>query len=314
MGVVLGGSTVGRVAPEELLSWGQGGGSRPRAEPGVGSAGPTVDPPVVPGAELASGLRVLAHRRRGNDLDAYDCWSASRYSRCFVKVLRPDRTTDSPARRRLVREARLLLTLTHPHLVRAYELLQPGGGCSPLLVLETIAGPTLRQRLDDGGRLSFPDLVRLGRQLCAATRYLHDRGYLHLDVKPSNIVGEGEHARLIDLSSARRPGPAAGGWGTSDQMAPEQARGGTLTSAADVWGVGLVLYEAVTGYRPFSPAPGTERGGRARFLQLRVVAPPVRTRRRLPAALGAALDSCLDTRPAARPTLAELDAALATLS
>jgi serine/threonine protein kinase len=96
-------------------------------------------------------------------------------------------------------------------------------------------------------------------------------------------------------------------------MSPEQSRGGQLTSATDVWGVGLVMYQAATGHHPFLPPAGHETCGRVRFLQLTTAAPRVRSLRRLPAAVGTTLDACLEVRPSDRPTLGELDACLTSL-
>ena len=175
-------------------------------------------------SELAPGLQVLASRRRGKDLDTYHCWSRTWNCHCFVKALRPDRL-ESPARRRLVREARLLLTFAHPNLVRAYELLQAGTGESPLLVLESIAGPSLEHRLRVGGRLPLRDMVMLGRHLCSVMRYLQDHRYLHLDIQPSNIITDGSRARLIDLSSARRPGRITPGWAHATRSLPSMPAG-----------------------------------------------------------------------------------------
>jgi eukaryotic-like serine/threonine-protein kinase len=287
----------------QALPWGKAAA----AGPGPPRAGPSA---FSAGSELAPGLQVLARRRWDNDLDAYHCWSRARHCCCLVKALRADRL-QSPARRRLVREAQLLLRFDHPHLIRAYELLQPGAGQSPLLLLETLDGPLLSNRLRGGWRLPLADLALLGRQLCSVVQYLHDRHYLHLDIQPRTILTDGDRTQLVDLSSARRPGRIIRGWGTSAQISPEQARGGTVTRAADVWGVGLVLYEAATGYRPFQQPSGSGTTGRVRFLQLTTLAPPVQSLRRLPAVLGTALDSCLELRPADRPTVAELDAALA---
>jgi serine/threonine protein kinase len=181
-------------------------------------------------------------------------------------------------------------------------------------VLETLTGATLSHLLRGGRRLPLRDLAYLGRHLCSAIRYLHDRGYLHLDLKPSNIIAEGGRARVIDLSLVRRPGRRTGGGrGTSTHMSPEQARGGELTTAADVWGIGLVLYEAATGYRPFDDDHAASSSANS-YLQLTRPAPPIRTLRRVPAPLARTLDACLLDSPAARPTIAELDDCLATIT
>ena len=283
---------------------------------------PATDPaaPLPPGTEVAPGCTVLGHLRRGDDFDAYDAWCAVRYSRCFVKTPRPDRAHDAAVRRMLVREGRLLLASSHPHLVRAYALHAPRAG-TPALVLESIPGPSLKAVLAEHRRLTGPDLGMLGRHLCSAARYLHGRGHLHLDIKPSNVVIGGGLARLVDLGLSRSPGPCRAGVGTARAMAPEQVRGGHVDTATDAWGIGLVLYEAATGHRPFgdgvdltcSCGDASCDAAEPRYLQLRRRAPRVRARRRLPAGVAPAGDACLAPDPGDRPALEELDAALAEL-
>jgi serine/threonine protein kinase len=283
-------------------------------------------PPHPPGHQLAPGYLVIEHVRRGEDLDCYEAWSAQRYCRCFIKTLRPDAATDASARRHLNREARLLLSLSHPHLVRAYDYLTRPDGQPPLLVLENLTGATLSYLLDRDSRrpgsgrsakLSAADLSYLGQQLCSALRYLHSRGYLHLDVKPSNIIASQGVARLIDLSLARPPGRCPAGTGTPGYMAPEQLTGGELGPPADVWGIGLVLYEAATATQPFDiPDVSLSTGStmsRCQALQAHP-APKIRARRRLPPDVATVIDACLHRDPDQRPTLEVLDAALTTLT
>jgi serine/threonine protein kinase len=157
-----------------------------------------------------------------------------------------------------VREARLLLSFTHPHLVRAFELLQAAAGQLPVLLLEPIVGPTLDQRLWHGGRLPLRDLILLGRQLCSVVGYLHDHRYLHLDIQCTTIVFDGDRARLVDLSSARRPGRITRGWGTSYQISPEQARGGKLTRPLTCGESGSLSTRPRLATVPFSALPRTE--------------------------------------------------------
>ena len=281
-----------------------------------------VEPPVhPPGHQLAPGYEVIEHVRRGADLDCYEAWSIQRYCRCFIKTLRPDCASDRSAHRHLRREARLLLSLSHPHLVRSYEYLQSQVGQPPLLVLENLTGATLGYILDSGSqRLGAADLGHLGQHLCSALRYLHSRGYLHLDIKPSNIIANHGVARLIDLSLARPPGRCHGGIGTPGYMSPEQVTGGNLGPAVDVWGLGLVLYEAATGIQPFdiphrSGSAGSHTSTLSRCeLRLARPAPKIRARRRLPADVAEVIDACLHRDPGQRPTLDRVAAALATLT
>ena len=274
----------------------------------------TDDPRVeTPWTELAPGYRVLGHLSRGNRLDIYDAWSDERDSRCVLKTLRPDRALEPRARRSLETEGRLLRRFAHPHLVRAYEVTHSRDG-RPVVVLETLAGETLSHlvhRLGDAGhRLPIPEVAELGRQLCSVIGYLHRQDLLHLDVKPDNIVAENGRARLIDLSLARRPGWARGGAGTFEYMAPEQVRGGALTTAADVWGLGAVLFAAFVGWPPFGYAGGPDEsdacGDDMGHPQVLGRAPSIARARRIPSELASLVDACLEPDPVDRPAVAEL--------
>jgi len=263
----------------------------------------TGPPAIRPGAGIAPGYRVFGLLRRGEDVDVYDAWSDERDARVVVKALRPDRAGDRTARRRLLEEGRTLLRLTHPNLVRAYEVIARP---APLVVLETLTGETLGHMIDGTGpRLPISELGALGVQLTSALTYLHRNGLLHLDVKPSNIVCESEQAKLIDLGIARAPGRGRKGVGTAAYMAPEQVRGGKLTPATDVWGLGVTLYEAATRATPFG-----DEGARG----MNGPAPRIQTHRRLPRRVAELIDACLDSDPAGRPTLAQVTGVLRTVA
>lgn len=248
------------------------------------------------GTRILPGYRVLGRIHRSHVYDVLDVWSEERWSRCIVKTPRPDRLGDRGARARLLREGRLLRAMSHPHIVRAWEV---HDAARPCVVLETLTGQTLGHLLDTAARPLGPrEAAHLGLHLVSALRYLHGRGLLHLDLKPANIVAEQGRAVLIDLSVCQRPGRIRAGRGTWCYMAPEQARGGDVTSAADVWGLGVVLFEALTGDAAFTDGE-TERP------QLRRPAPPVRSIRRVPGGLGALIDACLAPAPGDRPGLGE---------
>ncbi|MGE3288576.1 MAG: serine/threonine-protein kinase [Pseudonocardia sp.] len=283
------------------------------------------EPPVLaPGAEIVPGYTVVEHLRRGREVDSYDAWSVLRHSRCVVKAIRPDLLGERHSVALLRREGRLLLSLAHPHLVRAYELVRGDTTRPDALVLEVLSGATLAYLMEEFGRLPTADVGHVGRHLCSALHYLHASGYVHLDVKPSNVIADEGRAKLIDLGLARRPGPCPAGLGTRLYMAPEQAVGGEVGPPADVWGVGLLLYEAATGHHPFLPDDAadaadaaepsdSEADDRLPPLQLSRRAPRVRARRRLPRPVAEVIDACLEPDPARRPSLPELDAAVSLL-
>jgi eukaryotic-like serine/threonine-protein kinase len=135
------------------------------------------------------GYQLLELLSRGHACDTYDAWSEERGCRVII------RTGD------VRREGRLLQRLTHPNIVRAYEVHRDW------IVLETLSGATLAALLEDGP-LDHDDAAEMGRQLCSAIGYLHRRGRLHFDLKPSNLIADGGRLKVIDVS-ARRSGRAA---------------------------------------------------------------------------------------------------------
>ncbi len=255
--------------------------------------------PLGPGARVG-GAEVIAHLARSNVLDVYDAWDPERGCRVAVKTLRPDRRRDRRARAALLREGRLLARLRHPHLVRAYAV---HDGERPAVVLETLRGATLASLLAQR-RLGVAEASHLGLQLGAALHFLHRRGLVHLDVKPSNVIAHAGAATLLDLSIARRPGRVRAGTGTWCFLAPEQARGGHAGPAADVWGLAALLHGALAGRAPFGDE---DDDALAEFPCLERRAAPLRSLRpALPRALASALDAGLAPDPAARPALPAL--------
>jgi serine/threonine protein kinase len=278
--------------------------------------------PTLAEALAAAGYEILDHLHRSRGFDIFDAWSSERRSRCVVKTPRPDRLEDQTLLRRLEREGRLLTTLTHPHILRGYEMLRAP---VPAVVTETLRGETLSHLLDHSRRLTAAEAAILGLQLSSAVAYLHDHGYLHLDLKPSNVVVDCGRAIVVDLSIAQKPGRGIAGLGTWQYLAPEQALGRRLDATADVWGIGAVLFEALTGRAPFGDdgaeevddsesAEGMKDPRSAEepidYPQLEARAPRIRTLRRLPAALADAVDACLEPEPVRRPAIAQLAAAL----
>ncbi|MFN0126611.1 MAG: WD40 repeat domain-containing serine/threonine protein kinase, partial [Verrucomicrobiales bacterium] len=175
-----------------------------------------------------------------------------------VKVLPGGDLAGSEARERLAQEAKATARLKHPNIVTIHEVGEDEG--LPYLVMEMIEGGTLGQALTERV-VPVRQLARWLREVAAAVQHAHAQGVLHRDLKPSNILIEpwddGGRPRVTDFGLAKlmdadteltRSGAAAGSPGF---MAPEQARGSAATPASDVYGLGAVLYYALTGRAPF---------------------------------------------------------------
>ncbi|MDX3661517.1 protein kinase [Streptomyces sp. ID05-26A] len=160
--------------------------------------------------------------------------------------------------RRIENEICALAGLSHPGLVKVYDA-DPCGE-TPYLVLELIEGRTLRDRVTDGP-MAVEDVRRVGAALADALAHVHTRGFVHRDVKPANVLLDDEEIpRLSDFGlvcSADGAGLTRTGQvvGTAAYLAPEQVRGEEISSATDVYALGLVLIECLTGRREYE---GTE--------------------------------------------------------
>ncbi|MEK6278493.1 MAG: serine/threonine-protein kinase [Actinomycetota bacterium] len=210
---------------------------------------------------------------------------------------------------RILREAQAAARLNHPGVITLYELGEDGRHA--YLVSELVDGATLSE-LSSAGRLSDRDVGEVGADLCDALEHAHARGVVHRDIKPQNILlsSDEPQAKLMDFGIARVldcAGITATGdvVGTLAYMAPEQAEGDSAGPPADVYSLGLTLYEAWTGRNPH--ARGTP-AATARAIGTEV--PPLeRERPELPADLCDAIDACLDPDPVRRPSAADLGAA-----
>jgi serine/threonine protein kinase len=251
----------------------------------------------------------------GERYEAYLGFDDHRYCPVVVKVVRPDQVDDRSARRGLRREYELARRLDHPGLLRAFGLVEEGP--RPYLVLEHIEGPRLSTLLRRHGPLPPQQLLPLGIELAAAVHYLAAEQVVHLDIKPSNII-MGAPPRLIDLSIARSADEAARldySVGTDRYLAPEQAdppATGRPGPAADVWALGVTLFEAHAGYRAFEDgvddphAPAGQRWPQ-------VVTEPRPLPDSTPPELAKVVLACLHRRPDARPAPAEVAEALEPL-
>jgi len=231
-----------------------------------------------------------------------------------VKLLGPASDMDDAARARFRREIAALGQLAHPHLV---SMLDHGVDVElgPYLVLPLLAGTTLRELA--ANRALCPEAALLLIQpIIEATAALHAAGYIHRDLKPENAIASPQgDITVIDLGLAWREGmtrhtDTGAAVGSVGYMAPEQIEGNPVDTRADVWALGVMLYEWIAGKRPFARARPAEEAAAMLLGQFpRLTAAD----RRCDDELAELVARCLASEPAKRPTAAELATAVAAM-
>jgi eukaryotic-like serine/threonine-protein kinase len=176
-----------------------------------------------------------------------------------LKVMRPELASDQTFRQRFDREGRIAASLTHPHLVEVVDAGEIEG--LPYLASRLVSGRSLAQRIEQAGPIPDAELVRILSEAATALDVIHERGLVHRDVKPANVMLDADgHAALADFGLARgaadtvltTPGHVSG---TVDYLAPELIRGEAATPATDVYALGCVAYECTSAAPPFAGKP-----------------------------------------------------------
>jgi WD40 repeat protein/serine/threonine protein kinase len=173
-----------------------------------------------------------------------------------IKVLAPQLATTGAARQRFVREARATAAVSHDHVIDIHAV--EDAGPVPYLVMQFVDGPTLQEKLERGGPLPLPEVLRIGRQVAAGLAAAHAQGLVHRDVKPANILLENgvERVKITDFGLARAVDDASVSQsgliaGTPAYMSPEQANGEQVDHRSDLFSLGSVLYTLCAGHAPF---------------------------------------------------------------
>lgn len=175
--------------------------------------------------------------------------------RVAVKTLRPEYQRDPESRKRFRREARMMAFVSHPNLVTIYDLIDASNGS--WMVMEFVEGDDLRSVLDEEGALDPESVMEILDAVGRGLSHMHGNNLVHLDVKPQNIIRQSDGTiKLIDFGLAQYAGgpqDMIGGtaFGTVAYLAPEQASGGIVTAATDVYALGCVAYELLTGRTPY---------------------------------------------------------------
>src|SRR5438874_3605090 len=208
----------------------------------------------APGDTVAPGLRAWARLGGGRRCETWLVWSTAWWMPMVMKVARPELAADPDTLADLVHEASVTDGLAHPGIQRLCAAALDAA--PPHLLFEYVEGPTLDTSLTQDGPLDPVEVVLLGMQLTGALRYLHGRGVVHLDVKPSNVCLREGRPVLIDFGIARESGTLRRRGalrGSAPFMAPEQCRDEAARPATDLFALGAVLFEAATGEHAFHP-------------------------------------------------------------
>ena len=225
----------------------------------------------APGTQLGT-YELVSELGAGGMGEVYRARDTTLLREVAIKFVNPSLCADPDGLARLRNEARALAALNHPHVATLHELAEFEGFCG--LVMELVDGETLAERITRG-RLSISEALRIGAQIAAALEAAHDRGLIHRDLKPANIklTSEGS-AKVLDFGLAKaevtgrdtnteapltRLATGTGVViGTAGYMSPEQARGAAVDRRTDVWALGCVLFEMITGRRAFDGPTATD--------------------------------------------------------
>lgn len=173
-----------------------------------------------------------------------------------IKVLRPQYASDSEFRERFRREAQSAAALSHPNIVNVYDVGEDSG--SNYIVMEWVDGQTLNDIIVRDGRLTVDVTADYSMQILDALEHAHRSGVIHRDIKPHNIlITRDGHVKVTDFGIARAASASAltetgKVIGTVNYTSPEQARGASAIAESDIYSLGVVMYEMLTGRLPFA--------------------------------------------------------------
>ena len=215
------------------------------------------------GTLIAGRYEIREHVATGGMASVFKTWDHHVDRQVAVKVLRSLDKNDLRAVERFRREARAAAALAHPNAVTIYDFVEEYS--QYFLVMEYIPGPTLKQLIAQRRHLQAQETLEIAAQVCAVLQVAHTRGFIHRDIKPQNIMlvsnntgspVAGLQVKLTDFGIVRvaeEAGLTNSGivLGTADYLSPEQARGEPLSASSDLYSLGVVMFEMLTGRPPF---------------------------------------------------------------
>ncbi len=257
----------------------------------------------APGVVLAERYRIIGLLGRGGMGEVYRADDLKLGQPVALKFLPRALSNDAVRRERFFSEVRLARQVSHPNVCRVYDVGEIDG--QHYLSMEFVDGEDLSSLLKRIGRLPHDKALEIARQLCAGLAAAHDRGVLHRDLKPANVMLDGRgRARITDfgLAVAAADGAIEGELaGTPAYMAPEQLAGKGASVKSDLYALGLVIYEVITGRKAFDAA--THAGLKKKHAE-EPPAPPSSIIKDLDPAIERVILRCLEKEPAARPASA----------
>lgn len=261
-------------------------------------------PAATEGEELGP-YRILERLGRGGMGVVYRARDDRLGRTVAIKLLPPHRASDDEARRRFLREARAVSSLDHPGLCTIYDIGQSERG-RPFIAMACYDGETLKEKIARGP-LPIDRAVDWTAQIAGGLAAAHDAGVLHRDLKPSNVmVTEGGTVKVLDFGLAKVADlsltDTGARMGTPYYMSPEQALGEELDPRTDVWSLGVMLYEMLTGERPFD---GEAERAVLEAIRNRTPRPLGALREGVPERLAGLVERALEKRPADRPSTME---------
>jgi eukaryotic-like serine/threonine-protein kinase len=211
-------------------------------------------------AAFAQSYAVEREVGQGGMATVYLAQDLKHHRKVALKVLRPELAA-AMGGDRFPREIQIIAQLSHPHILPLHDSGEMGGFL--FYVMPFVEGESLRQKLKRVGHLPLPEAVRILREVTDALAYAHERGIIHRDIKPDNVMLSGRHALVTDFGVAKAVSAAGGeklttvgvALGTPAYMSPEQAMGETdVDNRSDIYAVGALAYEMLTGEPPFDRA------------------------------------------------------------
>jgi serine/threonine-protein kinase len=279
--------------------------ARPRsATPGnpvLTSSDPIGGGRFVPGAMVADRYRIVALLGRGGMGEVYRAEDLKLSQVLAIKFLPEKLSQDPAALARFHAEVRIARQVSHPNVCRVFDIGDAQG--IPFLTMEYVDGEDLSSVVRRIGRLPQDKAAEVSRQICAGLAAAHERGVIHRDLKPANVMLDGAgKARITDFGLASVAASMEGAEaraGTPAYMAPEQLGGKGVTAKSDIYSLGLVMYEIVTGKRAFEAATLAEL---VKSREAGTITSPSSIVKDLDPLVERAIFRCLDPDPSKRPS------------